>query len=106
MYERLATKLSSPVFSEKALEELKDLSEALSPETSQSVSLIKGQLDIFNTMSGNPCRGPFYKTACEAAQQGAFNGVKLQRDSRQRVIDPRVFDESLCKSRQTKMVTK
>ncbi|KAF3833310.1 hypothetical protein F7725_026975 [Dissostichus mawsoni] len=81
MYEGLAAKLTS-VASVKnlglmvdALEELKDLSEALQSRDirlSQSVNLIKRQLDVFKTMSRNPDSGLFYKTACEAEQQGVL----------------------------------
>ncbi|ROL46651.1 E3 SUMO-protein ligase KIAA1586 [Anabarilius grahami] len=114
MYDGLAAKLSSVAFVKNfglmmdALEELKNLSEALQARyitLSHSVNLIKRQLDVFNSMSRNPDSGPFYKTACVAAQQGVFNGITLQSDSGQKIVDPTMFYKALCKSMETRMVT-
>ncbi|XP_033981881.1 E3 SUMO-protein ligase KIAA1586-like [Trematomus bernacchii] len=107
MYEGLAAKLTSVAFVKNlglmmdALEELKDLSEALQSRDirlSQSVNLIKRQLDVFKTMSRNPDSGLFYKTACEAEQQGVFNGITLRNDPRQKIIDPTSFMQHYAKA--------
>lgn len=114
MYEGLARKLRSVAFLKNlglmmdALEELKDLSEALQCRDirlSQSVHLIKRQVDVFKSMSSNPELGPFYKQACEAEQVGSFHGVTLQRDNREKEIDPNQFYEALFEGMQTRMVT-
>ena len=113
MYSGLAVKLSLDAFLRNlglmmdALEELKDLSEALQARDirlSQAVNLIKRQTDVFTAMSEDPENGPFYRKACEAVQQGSFNGIALHGDRGQEVINPTKFYEALCQSMKERMV--
>ncbi|CAL8393497.1 unnamed protein product [Arctogadus glacialis] len=42
--------------------------------------------------------------ACEAVQQGSFNGIALHGDRGQKVINPTKFYEALCQSMKERMV--
>ncbi|CAL8333472.1 unnamed protein product [Arctogadus glacialis] len=55
-------------------------------------------------MSEDPENGPFYRKACEAVQQGSFNGIALHGDRGQKVINPTKFYEALCQSMKERMV--
>ena len=69
------------------------------------MNLIKRQTDVFTAMSEDPENGPFYRKACEAVQQGSFNGIALHGDrAGQKVINPAKFYEALCQSMKERMV--
>ncbi|KAK0143273.1 hypothetical protein N1851_018589 [Merluccius polli] len=91
-----------------ALEELKDLSEALQNRDirpSQSVTLIKRQIEVFSSPSREPESGHHYKKACDAVMEGLFNGIELHSDRGQKVIEPEKFYEALKTNMEARMVT-
>lgn len=111
MYDGLAAKLSSEGFVVNlglmldALEELKDLSEALQNREihlSEGLKKVKRQADVFLAMMETP--GPHYQIACQAVQDGVFKGVPLKTGGRQIKINHEKFFHALSCSMQSRMV--
>lgn len=112
-FQGLARKLSSSEFLRNlgllcdALEELKELSEALQ---ARSMTLVKGVRSIRRTIdvlaSRKDSMGRYQKQAEEAIDSGQFSGVTLHTDDRpQAKIDSRQFYQSLVDSMNRRMVS-
>lgn len=65
--------------------------------------MIKRQIGVFLARQDNA--GPHYRQGTEAVERGSFNGVTVQKDSKQKSINPQKFYEALTDSMSTRMVT-